>query len=71
MRFARTMFLCTLVSENYMKDVHFSQEERDRIPNKFGKDNQKNARILFDAYTALIRTHKALSSALLLGETTP
>jgi hypothetical protein len=39
MRFARTMFLCTLVSENYMKDVHFTQEEEDRKPNKFGKDN--------------------------------
>jgi hypothetical protein len=33
MRFARTMFLCTLVSENYMKDVHFTQEEDDRKPN--------------------------------------
>jgi hypothetical protein len=39
MRFARTMFLCSLVSDNYMKDVHFTQEEADRVPNNYGKDN--------------------------------
>jgi hypothetical protein len=28
MRFARTLFLSTLADDEYMKDVHFSLEER-------------------------------------------
>lgn len=39
MRFARTMFLTTLVSENYMKDVHLSPDDDSHSTNQFGREN--------------------------------
>jgi len=63
MRFARTLFLSTLADDDYMKDVHFTLE--DRSTNEKGREAQKNTKILFYMYLALTRAYNELSVSLL------
>jgi hypothetical protein len=37
MRFARTFFTSTLAEDNYMKDVHLTEDEDLKVPNLEGK----------------------------------
>jgi hypothetical protein len=69
MRFARTLFLSTLADDDYMKDVHFSLE--DRNTNSQGRECQKNTKTLFYMYLALMRAYNELSNGLLSGKNNP
>lgn len=53
LRFARTYFLSNL-SQNYMRNIYFSQDEEFRRPAPQGKVHEQNAKTLFNIYRALI-----------------
>lgn len=70
-RFARTMFLTTLVrDENYMKGVYFTDDKDEWTASEQGLANQKNALTLFNVYQALIKAFETVSHDYLLGQTT-
>ena len=69
-RFARTMFLTTLVrDENYMKGVYFVDDKDEWTTSEQGLNNQKNALTLFNVYQALIKAYETCSHAYLLAQT--
>ena len=69
LRFARTYFLNNL-SQNYMRNMYFSQDEDFRGTNPQGKVNEVNAKTLFDVYRGLIRTYQDCSDMYLKGQIT-
>ena len=70
-RFARTMFLTTLVrDENYMKGVYFTDDKDEWTASEQGLANQRNALTLFNVYQALIKAFETVSHDYLLGQTT-
>ena len=68
MRFARTFFTSTLAEDNYMKDVHLTEDEDLKVANLEGKQNQKNIKFLFGSYLGLMRAFKDISHSLMVGE---
>ena len=69
-RFARTMFLTTLVrDENYMKGVYFVDDKDEWTTSEQGLNNQRNALTLFNVYQALIKAYETCSHAYLLAQT--
>tara|TARA_B110000285_G_scaffold214596_1_gene260129 strand:+ start:1104 stop:1409 length:306 start_codon:yes stop_codon:yes gene_type:complete len=69
LRFARTYFLTNL-SQNYMRNIYFSQDPDFRTPNEQGKVNELNAKTLFTVYWALIKTFQECSELYMKGEIT-
>jgi hypothetical protein len=67
LRFARTYFLSNL-SQNYMRNIYFSQEEEFRKPSPNGKIQELNGKTLFSVYRALIQTYQECSSMFLKSE---
>ena len=56
LRFARTYFLHNL-SQNYMKNGYFSDDEEGREASKQGRANELNVRTMLEVYQALITTY--------------
>jgi hypothetical protein len=69
LRFARTYFLSNL-SQGYMRNMYFSQEEEHRRTAPQGKVHELNSKTLFSIYRALIQTYQECSSMFLKGELT-
>jgi len=69
LRFARTYFLQNL-SQNYMRNCHFSQDEEEQVTSEQGKCNELNTKTLLFAYRALILAHEECSDLYLKGEIT-
>lgn len=69
LRFARTYFLHNL-SQNYMKNCYFSQDEEEWVTSPQGKVNELNARTLLFAYRALIMAYNECSDLYLKGGAT-
>ena len=53
-----------------MRNIYFSQEPEFRSPNEQGKVNELNAKTLFTAYWALIKTFQECSELYMKGEIT-
>ena len=66
LRFARTYFLHNL-SQSYMKNCYFSDDEEGCETSAQGKANEINAKALLDAYRALILTYHECSNLFLNG----
>ena len=69
LRFCRTYFLTNL-SQNYMRNIWFSEEEEFRTANPQGKINELNAKTLFQVYRGLIQTYDECSDGYLKGKIT-
>lgn len=69
LRFCRTYFLTNL-SQNYMRNMWFSEEDEFRVANPQGKINELNAKTLFQVYRGLIQTFEECSDQYLKGQIT-
>lgn len=69
-RFARTYFLSNL-SQHYMQDYYFSEEEENRKPSDQGRINELNSRFLFNAYLSLLSTFTTISNQILRNDLKP
>lgn len=63
LRFARTLFLSTLVKgdQKYMDGVFFSEDADHKITSEQGLLNQRNSLTLFNCYSALVKTFATVS----------
>ena len=66
-RFARTYFLTNL-SQDYMKDHFFTEDEELRVTSEQGDNNEKNSKLLFELYHSLFKTHTEISNLFLLNK---
>ena len=62
LRFARTYFLSNL-SQRYMEDYFFTDEEEERKANPNGRINELNSKTLFNSYVCLLMAFKEVSEA--------
>ena len=69
MRFARTYFLCNQ-SQNFMRNMWFSDDEDYRTASPQGKKHELNAKTLLTCYRALILAFEECSDLYLKGEIT-
>ena len=67
MRFARTYFLCNQ-SQNFMRNMYYSQEEEYRVASPEGKKHELNAKTLLSCYRALILAFDECSDLYLKGQ---
>lgn len=65
-RFARTYFLTNL-SQNYMKDYSFTEDEDLQETSEIGRDREADTRLLFNVYFSLIVAFRQISEQYLLG----
>lgn len=72
MRWARSFFLTALVSgeADYMRGVHFTDDEDMLVSSPEGLMHQKNTAQLLQMYLALVRTHQVISNRYMRGELT-
>lgn len=61
LRFARTYFLSNL-SEGYMHNTFFSDNDDFRVLSPQGKKCERNTKLLFEVYTALIRVFEEVQT---------
>jgi len=66
-RFARTYFMNAL-SQHYMQGLTFYDSDEALILNEFGRAHEISARILLNAYIALILTFTSITDFFLKGE---
>jgi hypothetical protein len=59
-RFARSYFLSNL-SQHYMQDYYFTDDEEERKSNPNGKMNELNTKVLFNTYVSLLLTFQDTS----------
>jgi len=62
LRFARTYFLTNL-SQRYMEEYHFSNDEEERKANQNGRNNEMNAKTLLNSYICLLMTYYEVSES--------
>jgi len=70
MRWARSYFLTALVrgGAEYMKDIHFTEDEDLWVPDQAGLAHQRDTETLLTLYLALVKTFRLVSDQFMKGE---